>query len=51
MTDDPYVYPGTRILIKKLDIRDADTLDMAERRFSTCRARQGIPSGDPISGI
>jgi cell filamentation protein len=46
MADDPYVYPGTRILKNKLDIRDAETLDFAERRFSTFRARQGIPQGD-----
>lgn len=46
MADDPYVYPGTRILKNKLDIRDAETLDFAERRFSTIRARRGIPKGD-----
>lgn len=46
MVDDPYVYPGTCILKNKLDIRDADMLDFAERRFSTIRARQGIPKGD-----
>ena len=46
MTDDPYVYPGTRILRNKLDIRDAGMLDLAERRLTTIRARQGIPRGD-----
>lgn len=46
MADDPYVYPGTTILRNKLDIRDAATLDLAERRFTTIRARQGIPQGD-----
>lgn len=46
MSDDPYVYPGTRVLKNKLDIRDGDKLDFAERRFSTIRARQGIPQGD-----
>lgn len=46
MSDDPYVYPGTRILRNKLDIKDVAELDFAERRFSTIRARQGIPAGD-----
>jgi cell filamentation protein len=46
MADDPYVYPGTRILKNKLGIRDADMLDLAERRFATIRARQGVPRGD-----
>ncbi|CDZ25975.1 Cell filamentation protein Fic [Neorhizobium galegae bv. officinalis] len=46
MSADPYVYPGTKILRNKLDIRDAADLDFAERRFSTVRARQGIPQGD-----
>lgn len=46
MSGDPYVYPGTHILINKQDIRDADMLDLAERRFSTIRTRQGIPTGD-----
>lgn len=46
MTDDPYVYPGTRILMNKLDIRDAEILDLAERRFTTIRVRQGVPHGN-----
>ncbi len=46
MSDDPYVYPGTKILRNKLDIRDPAELDFAERRFSTIRVRQGIPRGD-----
>ena len=45
MSDDTYVYPGTRVLKNKLDIRDAEMLDFAERRYSTIRARQGIPQG------
>lgn len=46
MVDDPYVYPGTRILRNRLNILDADMLDLAERRLSTARMRQGIPLGD-----
>jgi len=46
MSVDPYVYSGTRILRNKLDVRDADDLDLAERRFAAIRARQGIPSGN-----
>lgn len=46
MADDPYVYPGTRILKNKLDIQDADMLDLAERRLATVRARQGVPQGN-----
>ncbi|MFB9949388.1 Fic/DOC family protein [Rhizobium puerariae] len=46
MSGDPYVYPGTKILSNKLDIRDPAELDFAERRFSTIRARQGIPQGN-----
>jgi cell filamentation protein len=46
MTSDPYVYPGTTVLKNKLGIRDADLLDLAERRYSTSRARQGMPTGN-----
>jgi len=46
MSDDPYVYPGTRILRNKLNIRDTAELDYAERRYSTIRSRQGIPKGN-----
>lgn len=46
MADDPYVYPGTRTLRNKLNIRDAAELDLAERRFAIIRARQGIPQGN-----
>jgi cell filamentation protein len=45
MTDDPYVYPGTTILRNKLNIIDAADLELAERRYSTIRSRQGIPTG------
>lgn len=46
MSDDPYVYPGTRLLRNKFDIRDAAVLDLAERRYSTIRSIQKIPTGD-----
>lgn len=46
MNDDPYVYPGTRVLRNKLGIIDAAELDFAERRFSTSRARHGLPIGN-----
>ncbi|WJH40933.1 Fic family protein [Aliirhizobium terrae] len=46
MSDDPYVYPGTKVLRNKFNIRDSDGLDLAERRYSTIRSRQGIPAGD-----
>lgn len=45
MSDDPYVYPGTRVLRNKLDIRDADALDRAERRLVLDRVAEGAPSG------
>lgn len=46
MNDDSYVYPGTRILRNKLNIRDTVELDYAERRYTTIRSRQGIPKGN-----
>lgn len=46
MRDDPYLYPGTRILKNKLGIRDARALDKAERLFSADRAAEGAPEGD-----
>lgn len=46
MSDDPYVYPGTRILRNKLGIRDAAQLDYHEREITTMRARESVPIGD-----
>ena len=46
MTGDPYVYSGTTILRNKFGIRDADRLDYVERRLTTERATQGIPTGN-----
>jgi cell filamentation protein len=45
MSDDPYVYPGTRVLRNKLDIRDDAELDFIERRMSSQRIAEGIPTG------
>ncbi|MGK9053961.1 Fic/DOC family protein [Neorhizobium petrolearium] len=42
---DPYVYPGTRILKNKLDIRDAEELDRVERQYVWSRIQEGIPHG------
>lgn len=46
MSDDLYFYPGTRVFRNKLDIRDADALNRAERRFALDRASFGVPTGD-----
>lgn len=40
---DPYVYPGTHVLINKEDIRDAAELDQFERTMSAQRLREGLP--------
>lgn len=41
-----YHYPGTDVLINKLDIRDAEALERAERRLVTARIREGCPAGN-----
>jgi len=46
MTDDPYLYPGTKVLRNKLGITDADELDRVERLLTTQRAKAGGPTGD-----
>jgi cell filamentation protein len=43
MSDDPYVYPGTKVLRNKLGIRDAEQLEAFERRMAAQRAAEGIP--------
>ena len=47
--DDEYCYPGTNVLKNKLNIRDVDTLNCAERDFSSVRqaelANKGV-TGD-----
>ena len=40
---DPYVYPGTHVLINKEDIRDAAELNLHERVMSAQRLREGLP--------
>jgi cell filamentation protein len=46
MSDDPYLYPGTRILRNKLSILDAGKLDYHEREIVAMRMRQAIPTGN-----
>ena len=43
--DDPYAYPGTRILRNRFGIIDPDHLDKVERRYAIQRSRRGVPSG------
>jgi cell filamentation protein len=40
---DPYVYPGTHVLINKEDIRDAAELNQFERIMSGQRLSEGLP--------
>ncbi len=44
--DDPYVYPGTRILKNRLHIKDPVRLDRGERRLAVERSRKGVPPGE-----
>ena len=44
MADDPYRYPGTKVLINKEDIRAADDLEQFERLATAQRLREGLPS-------
>jgi cell filamentation protein len=47
MSDPVYCYPPDFIVLRnKLDIRDPDTLDKAERLHVRNRAEQGIPTGN-----
>ena len=43
---DPYVYPGTIVLINKFGIRDRDELEFRERAKTSVRAEIGIPTGN-----
>lgn len=45
MTDDPYVYAGTSVLINRFDIREQAALDRIERQFVAQRTRMGVPRG------
>jgi cell filamentation protein len=40
---DPYVYPGTNVLINNENIRDPHDLETFERRMTLQRMREGIP--------
>ena len=42
---DPYVYPGTNVLISRFGIRTAERLDYVEREFVTQRIAEGVPHG------
>lgn len=42
---DPYLYPDAPVLRNKLNIKDRDALDAAERELVTFRIRQGVPPG------
>jgi cell filamentation protein len=44
--EDPYCYPGTSVLINRLDIRDQAELDAFEVEISTLRAEEPLPQGD-----
>lgn len=47
MTDRDYCYPPSfTVLRNKLDVRDAPTLEAAERQFVTQRLLETIPAGD-----
>ena len=43
---DPYVYPGTNVLINRFDIKDSDLLLMKEVFFSRLRYEQEMPEGN-----
>src|SRR5258708_2106309 len=45
---DPYVYPGTKVLINKEDIRDAETLAKFERMEAANRM-ETLPAGIPLT--
>ena len=43
---DPYLYPDAPVLRNKLNIKDHDALDAAERELVAFRIRQGAPPGN-----
>lgn len=47
--NDPYVYPGTEVLINKLNIRDKENLDSAENELTVARLAM-INENNPIKG-
>lgn len=42
---DPYCYPGTTILINKLDLKDASVLSDFELEVTSARLEAGVPRG------
>jgi cell filamentation protein len=42
---DPYCYDGSRVLRNKLNIREQDKLDAAERQLTRLRFEEPLPSG------
>jgi len=40
---DPYCYPGTTVLINKLDLRDQRQLDAFEAEITSQRATESLP--------
>jgi cell filamentation protein len=46
MSDDPYLYPGTRILRNKLSIREVSELDRVECQLVWSRIQEIIPTGN-----
>ena len=43
--DDPYCYPGTTVLKKKLGLRKQDDLDKFEAEISLQRSAEPLPAG------
>lgn len=48
MSDDPYVYPGTNVLINSENIRDRDELDVFERVI-TANRMEHLPRNIPLT--
>ena len=48
MADNVYCYPGTNVLINKLDIRDNDKLHIVERKLTILRLLELLDN--PIKG-
>jgi len=46
---DPYSYPGTEVLINKLNIRDKKELDVVENKLTVARLTM-IKENNPIKG-
>ena len=45
-------YPGSRVLVNELGLREAASLDAAERLFTDTRIEEGMPAraGEPLRG-